>query len=160
MKEKMIMNENKKSSVVKAVLIGLGAVVAFVIANIGAMFVLLRKNVKKMKGNESQNNAVHSIGLGKGAVALSPDTNNAYLSCLNGRLDITFTEAPTHDVNMDLTCICGKVNVTVPASMRVISDLKPCSGKVDVACETPDDENAPALRLTGKTCLGKVVVHK
>lgn len=153
------MNENKKS-VVKAVLIGIGAVVAFVMANIGAMLLLLRKNVKKMKGVESQNNAVHSIGLGKGAVALAADTNNAFLSCLNGRLDITFTEAPTHDVNMDLTCIFGKVNVTVPASMRVVSDLKPCSGKVDVICENPEDENAPALHITGKTCMGKVVVRK
>lgn len=153
------MNENKKS-VVKAVLIGIGAVVAFVMANIGAMLLLLRKNVKKMKGVESQNNAVHSIGLGKGAVALAADTNNAFLSCLNGRLDITFTEAPTHDVNMDLTCIFGKVNVTVPASMRVVSDLKPCSGKVDVICENPEDENAPALHITGKACMGKVVVRK
>ena len=153
------MNENKKS-VVKAVLIGIGAVVAFVMANIGAMLLLLRKNVKKMKGVENQNNAVHSIGLGKGDVALAGDTNNAFLSCLNGRLDITFTEAPTHDVNMDLTCIFGKVNVTVPASMRVVSDLKPCSGKVDVICENPEDENAPALYITGKTCMGKVVVRK
>ena len=154
------MSESKKNSTLKAVLIGIGAVVAFVMANIGAMLLMLRKNVKTIKGKESQNNAVHSIGLGKGAVALSGDTNNAYLSCLNGRLDITFTEAPTHDVNMDLTCVCGKVNVTVPASMRVISELKPCSGKVDVVCENSDDENAPALRLTGKTCLGKVVVRK
>lgn len=154
------MSENKKNSAVKAVLIGLGAIVAFVMANIGVMFLMLRRNVKKVKEKENQNNAVHSIGLGKGTVALSGETNNAYLSCLNGRLDITFTEAPTHDVNMDLTCICGKVNVTVPASMRVISELKPCSGKVDVVCENSDDENAPALRLTGKTCLGKVVVRK
>ena len=143
-----------------AVFIGLGVAAAYAAANAAGMFILLRKNVRKLKDVESSHNAVHSVGLGRGSVELAPDTENALLACLSGRLDVSFTEAPKKDVNLDLTCILGKVDIAVPASMKIDSVLESGGCVYDLDDGVATAEDAPVLHITGKVRFGTVTVTR
>lgn len=98
----------------------LGLIGGFVLANIAGTAAVYVRNMKKMKENDCQYKAMHSVTMNKGVVSLSGDIQKAYLTCMTGIMDINFTEVPVNDdVYLDLISVLGKVNVNLPVGVNV-----------------------------------------
>ena len=80
------MKKTKKHSMLKTVFKVICAIAAVVGTVFAGMAVLLRKSMKKLKNHEEENNLVQSVGIGSEEVSVGRDTDNAFLSCLAGKL--------------------------------------------------------------------------
>ncbi|MCQ2525744.1 MAG: hypothetical protein MJ130_03180 [Lachnospiraceae bacterium] len=101
----------------------LGLIGGFVLANIAGTAAVYVRNMKKMKENDCQYKAMHSVTMNKGVVSLSGDIQKAYLTCMTGIMDINFTEVPVNgDVYLDIVSFIGKVNVNLPIGVNVDFD--------------------------------------
>ena len=84
-----------------------------------------------------------------------PARSTRIVSVLGGT-DLDFTEAamPPGVTEIDVFCVLGGVDITVPPGVRVETDLVPILGGVDNKAETPEDPNCPTIRIRGLTLLG------
>ena len=82
-----------KSSKVLSVVFKICVVVGgFVAANLAGTAAICHINTKKMKLHEDQNNMMNTTSLGKRRIAVAADTQNAYVSCLSGYVDVDIEE--------------------------------------------------------------------
>lgn len=150
------MEEKNQGSIILKVVLGIAAAAATVFGAVtGIMFALLRRNIKKLEGVETQNNVVTSVGLGKNDTIIAPETDNAFLSCVAGKMTISWSEKPAKNVNLDLTCILGKVTVIIPDGIRVSLEMD-APNAIENIEEAQLPEDAPVVTITGKSTLGKV----
>ena len=172
------MKKTKKHGLLKTLFKVICAIVAVAGTVLAGMTVLLRKSMKKLKNHESENNLVQSVGLGSEEVSVGSDTDNAYLSCLAGKLKVTWAEAPTQDVNVDLNCYFGSVNIVVPSNMKLCCVVDIPTNKLKMngrdAADASDADlaevfgedteeskgTAPVLYLTGKVRFGSLAVTR
>ena len=172
------MKKTKKHSMLKTVFKVICAIAAVVGTVFAGMAVLLRKSMKKLKNHEEENNLVQSVGIGSEEVSVGSDTDNAFLSCLAGKLKVTWAEAPTHDVNVDVNCYFGSVNIVVPSNMKLCCVVDIPNNKLKMngrdAADASDADlaevfgedteetkgGAPVLYLTGKVRFGTLSVTR
>ena len=152
------MEEKKQSNVILKVVLGIAATAAAVFGAVtAAMFALLRRNIKKLQGVETENNVVTSVGLGKNDTIIAPETDNAFLSCVAGKMTISWGEKPVKNVNLDLTCILGKVTVIIPDGVRVSLEMD-APNAVENIEEAQLPEDALVVTITGKSLFGMVSI--
>lgn len=95
----------------------------FVAANLLGTAVSYRKNMKKMKEKENQTNQMHSVTMGKLKVNVGEKTQNLFITCLSGKVDVNFNQIPSHqDVYVELFSIFGKTTINLPVGVNCICE--------------------------------------
>ena len=81
-----------------------------------------------------------------------------------GGVELDFREAvlPAREINLNVTCVLGGVEITVPPEMRVIDSGTAILGGRDIAGETDESArpDAPVLRISGTCVLGGLDVKR
>ena len=73
-------------------------------------------------------------------------------------LDYSEAEMPPGVTEVDVFCVLGGTDITVPPGMKVETEVLPILGGVDNKARESGDPNAPILRIKGITVLGGVDV--
>ena len=143
-----------KKSPVKSMITGICALAGCAFfANVAAMVASGRKNEEKIAKNKYANNMMHGIMFQKETIEIKPDIQNAYLTVVSSVADIIVPK-PEHDVlNVDITSICGKVNIDLPTDVTVRSEG---SARFNYSQEGP--EGAPVINLTVNDTLSSFTV--
>lgn len=111
------MSEKNKGTGLKAVL---GFIGGFFLANIAGSAYLALSAGKKMKSKENGNNMLYSVALGKKHLDVKPDTDHAYINCLNGMAEIELSELPiNYDLYIELGSILAVFAIKLPEGIRV-----------------------------------------
>ena len=147
--------ERKSSSILVKIMMGAGA---FVLANVAAGICICRRNMKKANQNENQNNQVYSVFFTKGKVDVKNDTDNAYITCLTGELDIIVPKPVKEKMNIEVTSFLACVRIHVPADVKVTCDGPIPSKKDQSVEEAPDMELLPEIHFIIKSKVAKVEV--
>jgi len=149
----------RKKKGTSAIVSVLGFIGGFALVNIAGTAVAYIRNMAKMKENDCQFKAMHSITMNKGAVNLSEDIQKAYLTCMTGMMDVNINDVPVNnDVYIDIVSVLGIVNINLPVGVNVDFDG-------DGICESlknvvPDYiEDAPTVHIIRHDAGTKLVVR-
>lgn len=116
------MNKNNKKLILPG-LLGAGAL--FFISNVVGMILMANKSNKKLQNNGDGNNMMYSVALGKKALIVKPDTDYAYINCINGVVTLTLNSLPQHyDMYIELASVCARINLKLPAEINVLVNGK------------------------------------
>lgn len=89
--------------------------------------------------------------------------SGANLSCVFGsvKIDLRAAELAAQEVKLELFTLFGSVELRVPASWRVVSDVQPILGSFG-ECGVPPalSEGAPTLRFSGTVIFGSVELER
>lgn len=153
------MKTKKKSSLLLKVI---GIIVGFFAANAAGLLALGGISYKKMKNNECGNNMMHSVNLKKAGVEIKPDTDNAYINCVSGCVDIILKELPTHyDMNIVLGAIGAVVNVYVPEDVKVVTEGTGHFETIHNMCSQDQDDLLPTVHIVrNHTVLTKLTIKE
>jgi hypothetical protein len=79
----------------------------------------------------------------------------------NTEIDLTLARIGAGESEIEVLCIFGNVEITVPRDIRVLSDGDGVVGSFDIhrIGDTTPPLDAPTLRITGTAYLGSVTVH-
>ena len=143
-----------KKSPVKKIVTGIFALAGCAFfANVAAVAAASRKNAEKIEKNKNATNMMEGIMFQKDTIEIKPEVQNAYLTVVSSVADIVVPR-PEHDVmNVDITSICGKVNIDLPTDVTVKSDG---SERFNYSQEGP--EGAPVINLIVKGSLSSFTV--
>lgn len=114
MKKKNLM-EKEIAAIGAKILFGIGAVLAL---DVIAGAVMSHFNMKKIKSKQGQSNYSHFNTLGKAKLNIDNKTDNAYLSCLTGELDVTLSK-PKADMCVEITAVMACVKIHIPSGVQV-----------------------------------------
>ena len=143
----------KSTSVLAKLIVGAGA---FVLAVFAAGICICKRNMKNANRNENQKNQVYSVSFTKGKVDVNNDSDNAYITCLTGELDITVPKPVKEKMNIEITSFLACVRIHVPADVKVTCD-GPLPSKNDLSVEEVSDmELLPEIHFTVKSKVSKV----
>lgn len=143
----------KSTSVLAKIMVGVGS---FVVAIVGAGIYICKRNMKKANQNENQKSQVYSVFFTKGKVDVNNDSDNAYIACLTGELDIAVPKPVKEKINIEITSFLACVRIHVPADVKVTCD-GPLPSKNDLSIEeVPDMELLPEIHFTVKSKVSKV----
>lgn len=112
------MSDNNESSFFGKLLKLAGS---FVLANVAGGMCVNKKNREKVAKHNNENNMLHMNILSKGEVRLKPDTDNAYLTCLSGSLDIHLAKPVDRVTSIEITSVLANVNIYVPNDVKVVT---------------------------------------
>jgi len=113
----------KRRSESTGLVVVLSVIGGFVLANLLGVSLQYRKNKKKMAEKDKQFNQMHSVTMGNAKVTVGEKTQNLYLTCLSGKLDVNFEKLPENkDIYMDLFSVCGKVTINLPFGVEAKCD--------------------------------------
>lgn len=117
---------------------------------------LVAKNKKKLCQCDGQNNIMYTLNFGQVSITTESNTDNVLLAIAFSGAEIDMTKAPVvHDVTIDLLSYFSGITITVPEGVQVICDASCESSGVTNEAGSPDAENAPVVRVTGKAvCCG------
>ena len=89
-----------------------------------------------------------------------PRVFRAFTCMGNAELDLTSARIGAGESEIEVLCILGNIDITVPPDIRVLCDGDGMGGSFDVVRigETTPPENAPTIRVTGTAYLGSVTV--
>lgn len=150
------MRDTKKCNVGSVLLKLFVAAGGFVVANFAGCFALARVNTKKMKEHEDANNLMTTSVFGKRNVEVAEDTQNAYISCLTGGLDITI-EKPVHEsMYVEIFSALGKVNVYLPAGVNVFCDGIGLFTMIKDDTNLYEDGEVPEIHIVSKGFASKL----
>jgi len=78
-----------------------------------------------------------------------------------GGTELDYTEAlmPPGITDLNIVCLLGGAEITVPPGMNVDVDLVPILGGVENNVDMTDDPDAPTLRISGFIALGGLEVN-
>lgn len=133
----------------------------FALANIAGTAVAYVRNMCKMKENDCQYKAMHSVMMTKGVVNLGEDIQKAYLTCMTGAMDINIDKMPVNDdVYIDLVAALGIVKINLPVGVNVVFDGD-CAGEC-LKNLVPDsyEEDAPTIHIIRHNVAVKLVVRE
>lgn len=153
-------NKNsRKKSILKKVLVAVGA---FMAADIAGILLLYRRSIKKLRAkDEGQHNQMEIFTLGIHRTSVGKDTDNAFFSSLIGRNKIVFESAPEKNVLIDVCGVLSSITIVVPESAKVVCDVELTDGKL---CEElPADENqegTPTVTITGRMICSTINVER
>ncbi len=148
-----------KSSKVLSVVFKICVVVGgFVAANLAGTAAICHINTKKMKLHEDQNNMMNTTSLGKRRIAVAADTQNAYVSCLSGYVDVDIERPINEKMNIEVFSVFGKVNLHLPQDINLTYD-RPFLKKSSEDMESFEEESLPEVHIINKSILAKVVLH-
>lgn len=148
----------KVGKIALAVLGVLAAIGAFT----GTVATLMWKRISRKMKKDNQNNQVYIGMLGGNACTVGEDTDNLYLSTACGAIKAEMPAVPNHDVNVDVFACLGRINLWVPAGVKVCCDLElPCRGTLcEELSEANERDDVPVVRVTGKVCLGTLNIRR
>ena len=95
----------------------------------------------------------------KGRWLVQPTTT---VTCVFGGTSLDFRRAvlAQRDVTVNISCLFGGVDITVPPGVRVVSSVSAVFGGADVPEDDTFDADAPVIRLTGIALFGGVSVAR
>ena len=78
----------------------------------------------------------------------------------NAELDLTNVRMGPGESHIQIRCIWGNVEITVPPDIRLEVDGHPLAGSFEVSRSTPNasSPDAPVLRITGSALMGAVTI--
>jgi hypothetical protein len=125
----------------------------------GAPAVSARQDLPAPAHEPSSIVAIFSGAERNGRWLVEPRTN---VFALFGGVELDFREAvlTQREVTINVTCVFGGVDITMPPGVRVIDSGMAIFGGRSIAGGDPDDPNAPVIRLTGFTLFGGVDVKR
>ncbi|MFB4316252.1 DUF1707 domain-containing protein [Actinomadura sp. 21ATH] len=99
--------------------------------------------------------AVFSGADRRGRWLVEPSTT---VSCLFGGAELDFRQAvlSQREVTLNVTCVFGGVDITVPPGVRLVNSVSAVFGGVDLPDDDTTDPDAPVIRLTGLVLFGGV----
>ena len=84
-----------------------------------------------------------------------PARSTRIMTILGGtELDYTEAEMPPGVTEVDIFCLLGGADITVPPGVNVEVDMVPILGGVDNKSEVSEDPDSPTIRIRGFTVLG------
>ncbi|HVF38894.1 MAG TPA: LiaF domain-containing protein [Gemmatimonadaceae bacterium] len=89
-----------------------------------------------------------------------PRNFRAFTFMGNVELDLTSAKLGIDTSEIEILCILGNVEITVPRDIRVVCDGEGLAGSFEIERigDTTPPENAPTLRVSGNAYLGSVTV--
>lgn len=90
-----------------------------------------------------------------------PRTFRAFTFMGNIELDLTNARMGSGTSEMELKCILGNIEITVPPDIRIVCDGDGIAGTFEierVGKPTPPPPDAPTIRITGTAYLGAVTI--
>ncbi|MEW2356602.1 DUF1707 domain-containing protein [Spirillospora sp. NPDC029432] len=99
--------------------------------------------------------AVFSGADRRGRWLVEPSTT---VSCLFGGAELDFRQAvlSQREVTLNVTCVFGGVDITVPPGVRLVNSVSAVFGGVDLPDDDTTDPDAPVIRITGMVLFGGV----
>jgi hypothetical protein len=89
-----------------------------------------------------------------------PARSTKAITFLGGtELDYTQAAMPPGITDLDVVCLLGGAEITVPPGMNVDVDLVPILGGVENNVDSPEDPDAPTLRIRGFIALGGLEIN-
>ncbi|RFU42086.1 DUF1707 and DUF2154 domain-containing protein [Actinomadura logoneensis] len=73
-------------------------------------------------------------------------------------LDLRQAVLSQREVTINCTCVLGEIEIVVPPGVRVASSASAVLGEASAPFDDPDSPDAPTVRVTGFTLLGKIGV--
>ena len=146
----------ESSGMKKAVLFLLSAAGLGLAAEAAGMAYFGKKNMDKAKERKEQNNNIICCGMGKSDNEIKPDTSATYIACMAGVANVTWEGIPEKDSLLDLSCVLGKITVTLPAGVKVEGEIngEPLDESLNAECE----EDARVINIVGMSKLGDIKV--
>lgn len=135
----------KKTTLLKA---ALGIAGAYVVASGAGVALLSVSAGKRMGEHEDANNMMYSNAIGSKKVIVNPDTDYAYINCINGSTNIFLNELPVHyDMYLNLGSACATYNIKLPEDVRVV--IEGIGNKTVVKNKYPEteDESLPTVHI-------------
>ncbi len=79
----------------------------------------------------------------------------------NVELDLTSVRMGPGESHIEIRCIWGNVEITVPPEIRIEVDGRPFVGTFEVERSAPNtlSPDAPLLRITGSVVMGSVTIN-
>jgi predicted membrane protein len=79
----------------------------------------------------------------------------------NVELDLMNARMGPGESHIEIRCIWGNVEITVPPDIRVEVDIHPLAGSSEVSRSAPSTSspNAPVVRITGSVVMGAVTIN-
>lgn len=98
----------------------LGVAAGYAVANVAGTVAWYALKRKEMAEHENENNLMQAIALGKNSVVIKGNTDNAYIACLSGCVDINFEGEPEKEnVYINLFSVLGKVTLNLPEGAKL-----------------------------------------
>lgn len=146
-----------KKSNSSAALTMLGILGGLVVAAVAGTAVLYRKNMKKMQQHQDENNMMYCVSMSKKNVEIKEDTNNAYFTCLAGKLNLNLSKLPGNkDVFIEVFNLFGSVNINVPYGVLVSYEGEDLGYPAQNVALESENEDAPVIHVKGRNILGKL----
>jgi len=134
----------------------IGGVIAFASANLVCGICIAKRNMNKVNRTKGQNNLVNTTILKRGKVDIADNTDNAYIACFTGALDINVSYPEKQNMNVELTSVLADVKIHIPENVRII-----CDGPMGVNCSSARDDidmkDLPEIHFKIESKLSKVV---
>jgi len=134
----------------------IGGVVAFASAALVCGICIAKRNMNKVNRAEGQNNLVNTTILKRGEVNINANTDNAYIACFTGALDINVSYPEKQNMNVELTSVLANVKIHIPENVRII-----CDGPMGANCSSAHDDidmkDLPEIHFKIESKLSKVV---
>lgn len=141
------------------ILVIFGAGVAFASAIVGGSFAVNRKLMKKMEKNKDNYNMMNSVVFNNGFAETDENTDNAYVSCIFGNMNVTVKDLVKDNINIEVFNLFGNTKITVPKGVEVVILAENNKGNIVMNAEECEEEIAPTVTVIGKNMVGNVIIE-
>lgn len=137
-----------------------GLIFPIVLITVGVS-VLINGGLKSRRPavNNANTEDITAVFSGSETVNASKDYKGGSATIIFGGAAIDLRDATLKgEATLDVTAICGGLELRVPREWRVVSKIAPIAGGVENKAQGKDDHDGPVLILTGFVALGGVEV--
>lgn len=136
-----------------------GLIFPLVLIAIGLSVLVSSKSRIKAAVDSKDADDITAIFSGSETVNISKNYQGGRITAIFGGATIDLSDAVIKKTaTLDVTAICGGVELRVPRNWRVVSKIAPIAGGVENKAKGSDDADGPTLILTGTAFLGGVEV--
>ncbi len=136
-----------------------GLVFPIVLIAIGLSVIFSATQRRKIPLGSNDMDNISVIFSGSETVNAAKDYKGGRVTAIFGGASLDLRDAVIKkEATLDITAICGGVEIHVPREWRVISKVAPIAGGVENKARGKDEGDGPVLVLTGIAALGGVEV--
>ncbi len=132
----------KSNPIAKCLLTTLTLAGGFVAANVGAIAATCARNAKKMEQHKEANNMMYAYLFQREVLEVSPDIQNAYVTVLNSRVDISIPRPEKDVMNVEITSFCSRLDIDLPFDVTIN-----CQGSNELDFSKEGKEGSPVINL-------------
>lgn len=133
----------------------LGAFV-FATANVAGGLWLSKSNMNRANRAEGQNNLINTTILKRGRVDIKGNTDNAYITCLTGKMNIFVQSCDIKTMYVEIVSVLSDVKIHVPNNVKIIYD-RPSDMDNPNSCIDNGMDELPEIHFNVKSKISKTM---